>query len=215
MFLDCFKNTGKPYLRIVEGKYVKRDDGSITVKRNTIKNLGPLSNYDDGQPDLLKRLRQKFKDGTLVDLNELNIELTKKTEMIPLDKLNLKLNPKNIGYLFLNQMYNGLGIDILLNRIKSDSRIKYDLNGITKMLVFGRILDPASKKKTFENRNKYLFPITEVDNLDDVYKALDVLEENSKKIQNRMNIKIKNSSIGRITNLTYYDVTNYFFETMF
>ena len=215
MFLDCFKNTGKPYLRIVEGKYVKRDDGSITVKRNTIKNLGPLSNYDDGQPDLLKRLRQKFKDGTLVDLNELNIELTKKPEMIPLDKLNLKLNPKNIGYLFLNQMYNSLGIDILLNRIKSDSRIKYDLNGITKMLVFGRILDPASKKKTFENRNKYLFPITEVDNLDDVYKALDVLEENSKKIQNRMNIKIKNSSIGRVTNLTYYDVTNYYFETMY
>lgn len=37
MFLDCFKNTGKPYLRIVEGKYVKRDNGSVTVKRNTIK----------------------------------------------------------------------------------------------------------------------------------------------------------------------------------
>ena len=47
MFLDCFKNTGKPYLRIVEGKYVKRDDGSVTVKRKTIKNLGPLSKYDD------------------------------------------------------------------------------------------------------------------------------------------------------------------------
>ena len=46
MFLDCFKNTGKPYLRIVEGKYVKRDDGSVTVKRKTIKNLGPLSKYD-------------------------------------------------------------------------------------------------------------------------------------------------------------------------
>ena len=135
--------------------------------------------------------------------------------MVPLNEINLKLDPKNIGYFFLNQIYNGLGIDIFLNRVKSDSRIKYDLNGITKMLVFGRILEPASKKKTFENRNKYLFPITSVDNLDDVYKALDVLDENSKKIQNRMNIKIKNSSIGRVTNLTYYDVTNYYFETMY
>ena len=215
MFLDCFKNTGKPYLRIVEGKYIKRENGSVTVKRNTIKNLGPLSNYDDGEPDLLKILRQKFKDGTLVDLNELSIQLKEKPELVPLDKLNLKLNPKNIGYLFLNQVYNDLGIDIFLNRIKSDSRIKYDLNGITKMLVFGRILEPASKKKTFENRDKYLFPVTQVDDLDDVYKALDVLEENSKKIQNRMNTKIKNSSIGRVTNLTYYDVTNYYFETMY
>ena len=215
MFLDCFKNTGKPYLRIVEGKYIKRENGSVTVKRNTIKNLGPLSNYDDGEPDLLKRLRQKFKDGTLVDLNELSIQLKEKPELVPLDKLNLKLNPKNIGYLFLNQVYNDLGIDIFLNRIKSDSRIKYDLNGITKMLVFGRILEPASKKKTFENRDKYLFPVTQVDDLDDLYKALDVLEENSKKIQNRMNTKIKNSSIGRVTNLTYYDVTNYYFETMY
>lgn len=30
-----------------------------------------------------------------------------------------------------------------------------------------------------------------------------------------MNTKIKNSSIGRVTNLTYYDVTNYYFETMY
>lgn len=215
MFLDCFKNTGKPYLRVVQGKYVKRDDGSITVKRETIKNLGPLSNYDDGKPDLLKRLRQQFKAGTLVDLEELNIVLSSKKEMVPLDELNLKLDPKNIGYMFLNAIYNDLGIDVLLNRIKSDSKIEYDLNGLTKLFVFGRILEPQSKKKTFENKNKYLFSITTHEDEITMYRALDVLSENSKKIQNRMNTKIKNSSIGRNTNLTYYDVTNYFFETMY
>lgn len=215
MFLDCFKNTGKPYLRVVQGKYVKRDDGSITVKRETIKNLGPLSNYDDEKPDLLKRLRQQFKAGTLVDLEELNIVLSSKKEMVPLDELNLKLDPKNIGYMFLNAIYNDLGIDVLLNRIKSDSKIEYDLNGLTKLFVFGRILEPQSKKKTFENKNKYLFPITTHEDEITMYRALDVLSENSKKIQNRMNTKIKNSSIGRNTNLTYYDVTNYFFETMY
>lgn len=214
MHIECTKNSGKPYLRIVEGKYTN-ENGKIKIKKNVLKNLGPLSKYDDGKPDFLKRFRQKFKNGELDFCNEFNIELNNKIEMVPLNEINLKLDPKNIGYFFLNQIYNGLGIDIFLNRVKSDSRIKYDLNGITKMLVFGRILEPASKKKTFENRNKYLFPITSVDNLDDVYKALDVLDENSKKIQNRMNIKIKNSSIGRVTNLTYYDVTNYYFETMY
>lgn len=215
MYLDCFKNCGKDYLRVVNNKY-SNNNGKVKISRITVKNLGYLSNYDDGKPDLLKRLRQKFKEGTLVDLDELNISYKEKSkEMIPLNEINLKLNPKNIGYLFLNSIYNDLGIDMLLNRIKSDSKIEYDLNGLTKLLVFGRILDPQSKKKTFENKDKYLFPVTTCNDLNDVYKVLDVLDKNSKKIQNRMNTKIKNSSIGRVTNLTYYDVTNYYFETMY
>ncbi len=215
MYLDCFKNCGKDYLRIVNNKY-SNNNGKVKISRVTIKNLGYLSNYDDGKPNLLERLRQQFKEGNLVDLDELNIlSENKDKKLIPIEDINLKLNPKNIGYFFLNAIYNDLGIDTLLNRIKSDTKIEYDLNGLTKLLVFGRILDPQSKKKTFENRDKYLFPITSSDNLNDVYKVLDVLDKNSKKIQNRMNTKIKNSSIGRITNLTYYDVTNYYFETMY
>ncbi len=215
MYLDCFKNCGKDYLRIVNNKY-SNNNGKVKISRVTIKNLGYLSNYDDGKPDLLKRLRQQFRDGTLIDLNELNISLEeKKKEMISIKDVNLKLNPKNIGYLFLNQIYNELGIDTILNRIKSDSKIEYDLNGLTKLFVFGRILEPQSKKRTFENKDKYLFSITTHTDEITMYRALDVLSENSKKIQNRMNTKIKNSSIGRVTNLTYYDVTNYYFETMY
>ena len=215
MYLDCFKNYNKPYLRIVHNIY-HNENGKVKQKRVTLKNLGPLSNYDDGKPDLLIRLREQFKKGKLVDLSEFDLkEIQDQKDTIPLSKINLKLNPKNIGYLFLNQIYNELGIDTILNRIKSDSKIEYDLNGITKMLVFGRILDPQSKKKTFETRNRYLFPIVECNEIKEIYRTLDVLEENSKKIQNRMNTKIKNSSIGRKTDLTYYDVTNYYFETMY
>jgi len=215
MFLDCFKNTGKPYLRIVEGKYVKREDGSVTVKRNTIKNLGPLSKYDDGKPDLLKRLREQFKNGELVNLEEINATIKEKTPVISLDKINLALNPKNIGYLILNSIYNELDIDTFLNRIKSDSKIEYDLNGLTKLYVFNRILNPSSKLHAFENRNNYLFQVTSCETDKDIYKPLDVLSKYSKQIQLRMNTKIKNSSIGRKTDLTYYDVTNYYFETMY
>lgn len=125
------------------------------------------------------------------------------------------LEPKNIGYFFLNKIYNDLGIEIFLNRVKSDSKIEYDLNGITKLLVFDRILHPSSKKKAFENRGDYLFPITTCDDIHHVYKALDILDKKAKSIQMRMNTKIKQSSIGRDTSLTYYDVTNYYFETMY
>ena len=220
MYLDCFKNCNKPYLRVVHNFYVT-NNGKNKQQRVTIKNLGPLSNYDDGKPDLLIRLREKFKQGKLVDLDELEKELDKKAPKkrkihIDRDKINFDLNPKNIGYFFLNALYCRLGINEILNRIKSDSRIKYDLNGIVKLLVFGRILNPKSKKRTFEEqRNEYFFPIVQTDNLEEVYRTLDVLAENSEKIQNRMNTKIKNSSIGRKTDLIYYDVTNYYFETMY
>lgn len=210
--IECVKNNGKPYLRLAESRYVK-DIGR--QKKFVIKNLGPLSKFDDGKPDFLKRLREKFKNGE-IDFDGITYYSnlpTKRTFEIDNDKNYIEL--KNIGYLFLQSIYNSLGITEFLNRIKSDSKIEYDLNGLTKLLVFERILDPQSKKKTFENKDKFLFPIVDSNDINQIYRTLDVLSENSKKIQNRMNTKIKNSSIGRNTSLTYYDVTNYFFETMY
>ena len=79
MYLDCFKNCGKDYLRVVNNKY-SNNNGKVKISRITVKNLGYLSNYDDGKPDLLKRLRQKFKEGTLVDLDELNVSYKEKDQ---------------------------------------------------------------------------------------------------------------------------------------
>ena len=112
MYLDCFKNYGKPYLRIVHNFY-HTDNGKLKQRRVTLKNLGLLSNYDDGKPDLLKRLREQFKNGELVDLSQFDLtKIQKEKDTIPVKDINLKLNPKNIGYLLLNQMYHNLGIDV-------------------------------------------------------------------------------------------------------
>ena len=45
--------------------YVKRPDGSSTIKRKVLKNLGALEKWDDGKPDFLERLRTQFKNGEL------------------------------------------------------------------------------------------------------------------------------------------------------
>lgn len=219
MYLDCFKCKGKPYLRIVEN-YTVVENGLKKSKRKTIKNLGYLEKFDDGNPDFLKRMKQQLKNGELqidgIKPNEFRARAKLYNNSISLDGSNYcYLNPKNIGCFFIESIFNGLGIYDLLREIKSNSKIEYDLNGITKLLVFGRILKPQSKKKTFENKDNYLFPVTTCEDINQLYRALDVLDKNSKKIQNRMNTKIKNSSIGRNTELTYYDVTNYYFETMY
>lgn len=219
MYLDCFKCKGKPYLRIVEN-YTVVENGLKKSKRKTIKNLGYLEKFDDGNPDFLKRMKQQLKNGELqidgINPNEFRARAKLYNNSISLEGSNYcYLNPKNIGCFFIESIFNSLGIYDLLREIKSNSKIEYDLNGITKLLVFGRILKPRSKKKTFENKDNYLFPVTTCEDINQLYRTLDVLDKNSKKIQNRMNTKIKNCSIGRNTELTYYDVTNYYFETMY
>ena len=214
MYLDCFKNCGKPYLRIMQN-YYNNIDGKVKITRKTIKNLGPLEKYDDGNPNFLARFREKFKNGELDFCDELVIPKKETKKIIDISKVNFTLDPKNIGYLFLNKYFYELGISDILNRIKSNSKIEYDLVGLTKLYVFNRLLNPSSKLKAFESRNDYLFPITSCESEKEIYKPLDILDKYSKQIQNRMNTKIKKSSIGRNTELTYYDVTNYYFETMY
>lgn len=221
MYLDRFNCKGKPYLRIVEN-YTVVENGKKKSKRKTIKNLGYEEKFDDGQPNFYKRMKEKLKNGELkIDgINHEEFRIRAKLYNNSLykndnDNDDCYLNLKNIGYFFLENVYNQLGISEILRKIKSDSKIEYDLNGLTKLLVFGRILEPDSKKKTFENKDKYLFGVTTSNDINQIYRSLDVLSDNSKKIQNRINTKIKNSSIGRNTRLTYYDVTNYFFETMY
>ena len=61
-------------------------------------------------------------------------------------------SPKNIGYFLPDALYDALGVYDVLNRYKSDSKLEYDLNGITRMLVFGRLLWPDSKTRYFREQ---------------------------------------------------------------
>ena len=215
--IECVKNNGVPYLRLAESRY---DKDKKHQRKIIIKNLGPLSKFDDGKPDFLKRFREKFRNGELEfdGITYHNKILPKYSYEFDFDvsnPLSHSIVFKNVGYKFLESVYEDLGISQAIRLLKSRSKIEYDVDGILKLLVFNRILDPKSKKKCFEGKDLFYGQITTTKDLNHIYKALDFLATNSKKIQNRMNTKIKNSSIGRVTNLTYYDVTNYYFETMY
>ena len=216
MYIDCVTNSGKPYLRVAES-YSVQVNGVRKNRKRTIRNIGPLSRFDDGKPDFLVRLKKSFLDGCpiidgLSDL--LESQTPSRKIVIEFDRDNEAASmscPKNIGYFLLDGLYDGLGIYDVLNKHKSQTKIEYDLNGLARLFVFGRILWPDSKVETYRSKDQYAFDVVDSDNLIEAYRALDALHEKAEAIQTRMNYKIQNS-VGRNTDICFYDVTNYYFE---
>jgi hypothetical protein len=204
MFVECANSKGRlPYLRVAEG-YSVTENGVRKVKKRIVKNIGPLAKFDDGLPHYVDRLKKSFKEGrplipelqTLADGNP-----TKDTITITFNRKNkyeCELRPRNIGYFLLDSLYDALGIQDVLTLHKSRSGLDLDLNGLSKLLIFGRTLDPMSKYKTFENRDTYLFNVCKSGDVNDIYEALTHLDKKSEAVQKRMNLKIK-QSIGRNT----------------
>src|SRR5690554_2796244 len=68
MFIEAFNNNGTRYLRLVEGIRIINDEGKPSVRKKVLLNIGPLSRFDDGKPDYVKRLKESFKNGNpLID----------------------------------------------------------------------------------------------------------------------------------------------------
>ena len=216
MHIDLKNNNGIPYLSVGES-YSVVENGIRKRRNRVVRNLGPLARFDDGKPDFLARLRKSFKEGSPIigGLKELiGPETSEDKVVFTLYRSNdtdAFIDPKNVGYFLLDSLYDALGIYEVLNVQKSRSKIEYDINGLTKLLLFGRVLNPASKCASWNGKGGYIFPVTSSDNLIDVYRTLDVLDKKSESIQMRMNLKIANR-IGRDTDICFYDVTNYWFE---
>ena len=85
------------------------------------------------------------------------------------------------GYLFLQRIYHDLGLNKICADITERHRFTYDLSGVLSRLVFGRVLDPASKLSTHEYSKTLLEPSPS--DLQHIYRALDVIAEENDFIQ--------------------------------
>ena len=63
MFVEAVQNNGNTYLRLVESVRIRNKDGYKVSSKKVIMNIGPLSRFDDGQPDYVERLKKSFKAG--------------------------------------------------------------------------------------------------------------------------------------------------------
>ena len=206
MYLKKVKNkeTGRIYLSIVQSY---RDSSSKYPKSTTIKSLGYLDElekkYDDPIAYFNKQITQMNEQNAI---NNLPVTFSiGKDERISADSTNRK----NFGYTALNKIYHELEIDKFLRNSQRHLKIDYDANAIMKLLVFSRLLYPASKKKTYENKGRFF----ERSNfsLDDVYRSLLLFYKYRDALQLWLHRHIK-KQYQRNTKLVYYDLTNYYFE---
>ena len=215
MHIEKYRSNGIDYLRLVEGKRMRNRAGRNIVGKRVVASLGAFDHHDDGLPDFLARLRQSFREGRpLIDALKPYVGDAPKKEWtlrFRKDDGNCKAEPKRLAACVLDPVFSALGLDQLFASVKHASRIRYDLQGLVRLLVYGRILEPASKWATMEQNGKYYEPLVSGATPGNVYDALTVIDGNAEKIFRRMNTCIKRG-IGRNPSLVFYDVTNFYFE---
>lgn len=215
MHIELFTVRNRPYLRLVESRRRMSRNGKPISGKRLVLSLGPLAKHDDGKPGYLDRLRQSFREG-----KPLIEALGPYVGDAPREEWDIKFRdgddgcngePKRLAACVLDPVFSALGLDRLFASVKHASKIRYDLQGLVRLLVYGRILEPASKCATMEQNGTYHEPLVSSDNPDNVYDALTVIDENAEKVFRRMNTCIKRG-IGRNPSLVFYDVTNFYFE---
>jgi len=199
MFLRKSLSNNKIYLSFVQGY---RDENG-KVKQKTIEKLGYLDDLKKSYDDPIQHFKEVAKQRSNEEITELTI---KNINTKKIDKENIE---KNLGYSILKIIYKELGINNFFKTKQKKLKIDYNLNDIFSLLVFSRILYPASKKETFENKNIYFdkFDFSE----DDLYRSLTYIKEYKEEIELLLwnNTKEK---YNRDTSKTFYDCTNYYFE---
>lgn len=206
MYLKRTKQkNGRIHLDITDSYY---DKTMKKTRQITIENLGFLDElekqYDDPIAHFTKRV-EHLKEEKKTRQAPINFTFYDSDRLCTGDDFR-----KNFGYAALSNIYHELGISTFLTNRQRHSKEEYDANTIMKMLVYSRLIAPASKKSSFDNREMF-FEKSDY-SLDDVYRCLSFLNKHKENLQVWMNNKIK-EIYGRDTSLIYYDVTNYYFES--
>ena len=186
-----------------------KDYTNLNGKRTT-KIFEKLGNQDQveerfGKVDTINKIKEYIDE-----LNNEDKEELLKREFNPNKRISPGIKRQfNIGYLFLEKIYNQLNIKSICDYISNKYKFQFDLNEILSYLVFARIIYPSSKLETFKQCQNFINQPKF--KLHDEYRALSYIAENMDFIQEKLFNNSKNV-INRNSSVIYYDCTNYFFE---
>lgn len=199
------KKDGRNYMVLAKSV---RDPVSKVSRTVTVESLGYEDELKKTYDDPVAYFKAEAKRRTM---EEEQLKKAVQMEINPQKRLTLdNKNRKNLGFIVLSKIFHKLKLDEFVQNRQRYKNFKFNALSITKLLVYSRLLFPASKKKTWENRGKY-FEVYDC-SLDDVYRCLSFLIEYKDDLTLYLHQQIQNE-YGRETDIVYYDVTNYYFES--
>ena len=192
----------------VKQSYRKESGGtSSRIYRKLGKYNDLLAQFDGDEAKMMAWAKEEAAKDT-EEYNKLREKVTVEfspTQRIPLNEERFF----NAGYLFLQKLCSELRIDNICRNIRNRHKFSYDIHAILTDLIYARILSPSSKLSSYAYCKTLLEPPKY--SLQNVYRALSVLAEESDYIQEEL---YRNSNFvhNRNSKILYYDCTNYYFE---
>ena len=204
MYLNVSKRDGgRKYLSIQKSFWNKESKSRTST---TVKALGFLDVLEKEFNDPISYFKEVAKTMTLQENASRHISIDiDMNEELP----DNAQGTYNFGYAVPMKVYHDLWLDDFFKRKMVGKKFDFNTNSIMIMLAMSRILSPASKKKSYEDKGRFFerFDFS----LDDVYRALSHYAEISNELQQSMHERIA-SKYGSDTGIVYYDVTNYYFQ---
>ena len=206
---------GHPYVRVCES--YRNAQGK--PRSRTIENHGRLDICKKDAPDFLEKLRARVAQENEA-ARKAKGQLIENAAQGRIRRLEAVASPENtegakvlnIGVALLRQIWKeDLRLTELFRYLQSKTSIEYSYDKAAFLLSAHRILDPSSKKKTFESRKSNIIPC-DIEDINVVYRVLDRLCEDKQAIVRHINRQI-NKKLNRSITVAFYDVTTYAFES--
>lgn len=184
-------------------------------KKTTTKNVKKFGKHSelllitDDPLAFVKEEIRKMNEDNRVGKADFTISLDFNEKISSSDNAFSKSSLLNIGYFYLQDIYDKLNLNKFFKSALSDSKTTFDSNTICRFLTFARILDPASKYGTYDKLDTY-YECPDI-SYHQIIRFLDVLSKNSEDYLKHLFIN-SNNVVNRDTSVMYYDCTNYFFE---
>jgi len=197
------RKTGRTYLSIVKNY---RDKKTGQPRTSTVISLGYLDELEKEYDDPIAHFQEVARKMTEEEKKKKKLTLTINMEE--------ELEPgsdgrKNFGYAAISKIYHELRLNRFFNNKARGEEFEFNTNSIMLLLVISRLLSPGSKKKAYEQKDRYFerfnFSLT------DIYRALSHFSKVAMDCQRYLHEQVVNK-YGSNTQTIYYDVTNFYFE---
>lgn len=212
MYITTTTSKGIAYVRLMESVWDKQKQRGVN---KVVQSFGRLDDLIKDNPNALEELKAKYRDESTAIAarkktrqKQLAEEITQ-LEAAELDKkdyqdLNFSIYP-------VGCIWKELGLDYKINKIKSETKIEFDVNRTVLHAAVMRIVDPQSHHYNWTSQNCWMGTMANPLQLHHFYRSLDFLEDNRDELMGWINNKLTES--GRDLSLVYYDTTNFWVET--